>query len=257
MESLSRTRRDLRRRATRRRMLGALSVCGALAVAATAAIVVPAVTGTVAAYTDNAYLNLGAGGGKPIGTGVYDLVFRWRQTGDWSVGTELGVTSWIQADDDRGQELTLPAGACPLPLRPQSDASGSSACRIEIHVANRSPGIASTLQVRVDAAPGSDATAASALKYSVYSAFPASDNASDRRLEASVRSIGDVVPIRGADAFRPPLAPGPAVMGVPVVGGRLEFVFYLSDRGAALNAAVVGKPVSLQIKLHGRSVVSP
>jgi hypothetical protein len=254
MESLSRTRRDLRRRATRRRALGALSVCGALAVAVTAAIVVPAATSTVAAYSDNAYLNLGAAAGKPIGTETYNLIFRYRTGGDWSTGIGISVSSWMEADQDGGVDVVRPVN-CTSPLRPQADASGPSTCRAEIHVANASPRLSSTLQVEVQPGPGSDAVAASSVRYNVYSAFPYSASAAVHDLEASSRMLGDTVTIRGTNPATTLL--GPAGSPGSRELGRLEFVFYLSDQGAALNAAVVGKPVSLQIKLHGRSVASP
>jgi hypothetical protein len=256
MESPTRTRlrRDVRRRATRRRALGVLAACGAVATAVSAGVVLPAVTGTTAAFTDDAYLNLAAAGGKPIGTETFNLKFRYRTGGAWSSGVGIDVSPWMEADQDGGVDVVHPVN-CTTPLRPQADASGRDACRAEIHVANVSPRLSSTLQVQVQPGAGSDAAAASAVRYAVYSAFPYSSSAAVHDLEASGRALGDTVTIRGSDPSTTLL--GPAGSSGSRELGRLEFVFYLADQGPAANAAVVGKSVSLNITLHGRSVVSP
>lgn len=250
----ARLRRDLRRRATRRRALGVLSVCGAAVTAVSAALVLPDVTGTTAAYVDRAYLNLGAAGGTPLGTETFDLKFRYRTGGAWSSGVGIDVSPWMDADQDGGVDVVRPVN-CTNPLRPQADASGRDTCRAEIHVANFSPRLSSTLQVQVQPGAGSDAVAASAVRYAVYSAFPYSASAAVHDLEAAGRALGDTVTIRGTDPSTTLLGPAGSPRSREL--GRLEFVFYLVDQGAAANAAVVGKNVSLNITLHGRSVVSP
>ncbi|MFJ3394594.1 hypothetical protein [Leifsonia aquatica] len=218
---------------------------GAIASVATIAVVGSSSPVTSAALHDNAYLNLTGSAGKPMGTLAYDLEFRYRTAGDWNSGT-AGMSDWMQADADGGIDVT-DAVNCRTPLPVASRWDDASACHAEIHVRNMSPALASTLAVSVEAAPGSDAGMARAVRYALYSAFPTNRIIyySNIQLDATTTMVD---PDRRG---QPPLT----VKGTSTDWGRLEFAFFLLDQGAAANAALAGKSLGLHIKLHGRSVV--
>ncbi|ERK73267.1 hypothetical protein [Leifsonia aquatica] len=236
----SRTRRDLRRR-----VLGVLPAVGAAAIVASAVLVVAGTPHTSAAYRDDAYLNLTAGGGTPMGTPSYDLMFRYRTSGTWSSG-ESGMSEWIQADADGGIDVP-DAVNCRTPLMVAGKTSDASACHAEIQVRNMSPQLASFLTTTVAAGPDSDPGMAAAVRYGLWSGSPTS-----RFIYVDNNRLGAVTTLVSGPGRTGPLL---TAHGTANDNAHLEFIFWLSDQGAAGNAALKGKSLSLQISFAGRSEV--
>lgn len=224
---------------------GVLATLGAIVCVAIAGLAASSASQTSAAYHDDAYLNLTSGSGKPMGTLAYDLMFRYRVSGDWNSGS-TGMSEWMQADQDGGIDVPNAVNCrTPLPFGGRYDAS--TACRAEIHVRNMSAALASTLSVTVEAAPGSDAGMARAVRYALYSAFPTT-----KVIYTSNHELTETTAMIAPDRrTQPPLS----VTGTSTDWGRIELDFYLPDQGAAANASLAGKPLHLHIKLQGRSVV--
>jgi hypothetical protein len=240
MKYRSSTRPDRRRHA-----LDVLSAVGAVATVACATVIVAGSPHTSAAYSDDAYLNLTAGGGKPMGTLSYDLMFRYRTFGTWGSG-ETGMSEWIQADTDGGIDVP-DAVNCRTPLPVAGKPDDATSCHAEIQVRNMSPQLASSLTATVQAGPGSDAGMASAVRYGLWSGSPTS-----RFIYADNNRLGAVTTLVAGPGRTGPLL---TAHGTPTDNAHLEFIFWLSDQGAAANAALTGKSLSLQISFAGRSEV--